>query len=169
MKIFHYFILTVLYFLSYTAYAYNLSLTTYANDSRMLAIPTIKVGNMWYNNLVIQLDTIQVISYGSKSSASLPEDCAPITRSGFGAIQVGMTLDQVDAVLGCQHFPLYLRDLNNYIAVPEWITVQWGASGYAEIAVIFDRDGKFVVNPFHGNSTGFKSCSFFTCQRLGLL
>ena len=82
--------------------------STFDLDSRYLTLPSVQVGNTIYNNLVIRIDSLAVISVGSVTTAPPPSSAAKCTAANFtiakfNQIAVGMTVDQVTNLLGCQY------------------------------------------------------------------
>lgn len=123
---------------------------TYDETSRQLTVPTVRIGDRWYNNLVVRIDSAELVAYSSTSRAdTLPEAgrCPhQLKQSQLAAIAPGMTLDQVDTIVGCQHAPLFYGEpITSGAPDPVDVTVQWWGSGLSYILVTFDREGKQVV------------------------
>lgn len=82
---------------------------TYDQATHTLHVPTLVVGNTRYNDLVVKVDSVTLVSASSQSKASGP-GAAPaictmnlLTEAKLDQIKLGMSLEQVNQILGCQY------------------------------------------------------------------
>jgi hypothetical protein len=83
-----------------------LATDTFDTNSNQLTVPAIQIGDTVYNNVVIQLKDFAVLSAGT-STVVAPSQLPACTMTNFNAqaydtISLGMTVDQVSQVVGCQ-------------------------------------------------------------------
>jgi len=82
---------------------------TYDQATHTLRIPTLVVGNTRYNDLVVKVDNATLVSASSQSKASgpgaVPAICTMslLTEAKLDKIKLGMSLEQVNQILGCQY------------------------------------------------------------------
>lgn len=160
-------LILVAYIATISCIAKSNELVAYDEASRELTVPYVILGGVRYNNLVVKLDVVTVVSVDSTSKASgpeaVPEKCtsANISQSRFDAIQIGMTLDDVNSIIGCQYTPFLPQGwLNQNAQLNDFILVRWDDGGFSSIQVVFDVKGKTVRYPTSGNI--FKYGSFLT-------
>lgn len=118
----------------------------YDATKNTLTLPTITIGDRNYNNLIITIDKVTVISANSSSFVSganaLPAVCPEISLAKYNDIKTGMTLDQVNAALGCQYSNKgglgddYASSGYNYTTFA-WLN---GGDPLRTINVYFDKD-----------------------------
>jgi hypothetical protein len=87
--------------LSFLAFSTPNHADSYDPVTNLLTINSIQVGNTLYSNVVVTVGSI--ISIGSAT----PVGCTAsnITRTALNAITVGMSLEQVNQVIGCAYDP----------------------------------------------------------------
>lgn len=89
---------------------------TFDPATNTLTIDSVTViGNRVYSNVVIRLDEFTVLGVGSSTpiDTGVSETCDSdnFTNDKFNAIQVGMTTDQVNQVIGCKFSPNFTTEL----------------------------------------------------------
>ncbi len=133
-----------------------------ANTGR-LTIDSIQVGNTVYTGVVITIGS--VISVGGSKAASstatgstVATTCAAgnFTTAAFNAIQEGMSVSQVNQIMGCQYTPsLTLRGSN-------YLTNSWSVPGtMTYIQVWFDTSGATVTRLYPSTAIPFKTAVGF--------
>lgn len=129
---------------------------SYDAATRYLTIPSVRVGDTVFSDLVIRLDGIAVISVGATAPAtsSVTDTCAAanFTTARFNAIALGMSLDQVNQVMGCKNNPSLTLRASQYVA-HGWNNIP------ALIMVWFNPDGTKVTGV--SGSDSFKTSSGF--------
>jgi len=111
----------------------------YDSGTRYLTLPNVTVGPATYTDVVIRLDTFAVISVGGSAGTGVA--CIPgtLTASKFNAISVGMTLTQVNQLLGCQYTASGMGGTTFYTRY-----IWMSADGAVVFTVIFDATGSFI-------------------------
>lgn len=124
--------------------------STYDVKTNQLTIPSVRVGDTQYNYLVIRLDNVTAVSAESFSKAggvgALPQVCTygtDFTPEKLAKIKVGLTLEQVNQILGCQYIPALYRITDNDRKVVG-TSARWTADGFRNLTVSFDVKGQFV-------------------------
>lgn len=84
--------------------------TGYDVQKNILTIPSIELDGVRHNFAKVRIVSVEVVDVGVVSQA--PADlhvCVPgvdpITQEKLNAIQIGMTLDEVNQIMGCQYNP----------------------------------------------------------------
>ena len=100
----HKYFITLLLFFSASA----LAIDTFDESTNILTIDAVVVEGIQYNNVVVRLNAFDVISVGSSTPAddgTVAETCtdANFTLAKYNAITEGMTLDQVNQIIGCKN------------------------------------------------------------------
>lgn len=116
---------------------------TFDPATNMLRVPSIQVGNVIYSNLVYRVDAGQVISVGVAQNANaIADSCSGgnITLANLNAVQLGMSMEQVQAVIGCRADPIYT--VRSQLASH----YTWMADGNKSITVYFDPAGTLVTS-----------------------
>lgn len=123
----------------------------YDAGKNTLTLPTITVGDRNYNNLVIAIDKVTVVSAKSSSLVSganaQPAVCPEIKLAQYNSIQAGMTLDQVNATLGCQYSNKGGLGDDYAASGYNYTTFAWSNGGdpLRTINVYFDKDAALVT------------------------
>ncbi len=154
--------ITLLLFFSASA----LAVDTYDETTNILNIDAVVVDGIQYNNVVLRLYGFDVISVGSSvpiDDGTVAETCsdANFTIARYDAITEGMTLDQVNQIIGCKSDP------HGTIITGAFVIRGWDngllpiTGGYKQITVTFDSTTGNIVKAPSG-STAFKG-------RLGFL
>ena len=129
---------------------------SYDAATRYLTIPSVRVGDTVFSDLVIRLDGIAVISVGATAPATstVTDTCtvANFTTAKFNAIALGMSLDQVSQVMGCKNNPGLTQRASQYV-VYAWNSIP------AMIMVWFNPDGTKVTGILGSDS--FKTSAGF--------
>lgn len=115
---------------------------TFNESTRYLTLPSVTVGVTTYNNVVVRLDSFAVVSVGSVGNAGgIAATCGGgnLTLSKFNAIAIGMSLAQVNQLLGCQYAADYVQR-SSFFTAYTWVSLNSGAFIY----VYFDPAGNFV-------------------------
>lgn len=133
----------------------NAQTANYDATTRYLSIPSIRVGDTVYSDLVIRLDGMTLISVGAAVAAgpTVAERCGAsnFTTAKFNAITVNMTVDQVNQVMGCKYNSTLTQRNTSYL-VYVW------DYGQSMVAVYFDPDGTratFYAGIIFKMATGF--------------
>jgi hypothetical protein len=95
--------ITLLLFFSASA----LAIDTFDETTNILTIDSVVLEGIQYNNVVVRLNAFDVISVGSSApvdDGTVAETCtdANFTLARYDAIIEGMTLDQVNQIIGCK-------------------------------------------------------------------
>ena len=111
---------------------------TYDGASRYFTLPSVAVGDTTYLNVVIRLDGFAVISV-SGTGGSVAATCSTgmLTLAKFNAVALGMSLAQVDQLMGCQNTTA-LTTRSSLLTTYTWF------AGGALIIVYFDPTGSVV-------------------------
>jgi hypothetical protein len=115
---------------------------TYNAANNQLTVDSVQVGNTIYTGVVVTVGNVLAIGGSKPATSPVAATCtaANFTLAAYNAIQTGMTVDQVNQIIGCQYLPsLTVRYAN-------FVVYQWGAVGLAaHIAVYFDATGTVVT------------------------
>lgn len=126
-----------------------------------LAMGSIIVGNQRYFNVHVDLNQFTVL--GVESSRSLAdganEICGAenITTDKYDAIQLGMSLEQVNQVLGCKSNG-YQDTSYDYVLKESFVTISWTYAtdlGFKFILVHFSDPN--LIASLYSDSNNFKS------------
>jgi hypothetical protein len=120
---------------------------TFDTSTNILTVPQVQIGQTLYNNVQVKLNNITVVSVGSTSPVSSGNVAATCSASNFStasynAITVGMTVAQVNQVMGCAY------DTSSTERTAEFIAYKWDdipARGLQFIQVFFDTSGSVVT------------------------
>jgi hypothetical protein len=127
----------------------------YNTNTNQLTIPSVQLGNTIYTNVVITLNNFTVNSVGgSQPLGNVSATCSisNFSTSIYNAIQSGMTLAQVNQIIGCQpDASATLR--STAFVLYTWIVITQG--GHESIQVYFDPTGT-VATPI-GNTLKMSS------------
>lgn len=129
---------------------------TYNAANGQLLLPTITVGGVAYTNVIVTIGSI--ISVNAPPPAPVAATCTPanFTLAALNAITVGMTLAQVNQVIGCANFSAMTARQVNYVLYG-WAAT--GLGGGQLIQVYFDASGTIVTQL--AGLTYFKSSQGF--------
>lgn len=118
---------------------------TYDTGTRQLTLPSVRVGNTIYTDVVLRLDSFAILGVGGVGTPDVPATCpnASLTYSKFNAVANGMSLAQVNQIMGCQPNPTYTQQ-TTYYRVYIWFS----ADGTSGIGVFFDPAGNAVSSDF---------------------
>jgi len=113
---------------------------SYDGSTRYLTLPSVTTGGTTYSNVVIRLDSFSIISVGG-SGGSVAATCSPgmLTLAKFNAVAAGMTLAQVNQLMGCQY---YAPQVVRTTLFTEYVWVTTDAAAFIEVT--FDPSGSFV-------------------------
>lgn len=82
---------------------------TFDSNTNVLTLDSVTVGNQIFTNVIVRLDQYNVISVGSSQPMQSSENtiCGSdnFTPESYNAIQIGMSLDQVNQIIGCNFDP----------------------------------------------------------------
>jgi len=67
-----------------------------------LTLPSIEVSGLTYRNVVIRLDSFAVVSVGPQAVTCTSQH---LNSAKYSALQLGMSLSQVNAIIGCDDDP----------------------------------------------------------------
>lgn len=128
---------------------------TYEAASQQLTLPSVQVGGTTYSNVVIRLDSFAVLAVGGTSSGgTVAATCTSsnFTVAKYNAIQAGMTLQQVNEVIGCEPNP------TSTVRGQDFVHYTWNTSSspYMSIGAYFVADGSRVQSgQYFKSSSGF--------------
>jgi hypothetical protein len=131
-------------FVSVNAWAID----TFEATTSLLKIDAVVINGVQYNNVVLKLKDVDLVSVGSSAPyGAVSDTCSAsnITTANFNAITVGMTLDQVNQTIGCKYDPGASVNSQSYI-VRYWRETALGS--LACIIVWFDPAGNIVTSYF---------------------
>ena len=116
------------------------AIDTYDNNSSILTLDSVVVNGTQYNNVTVLVVDPVVLSIGSQQTY-IPATCSNnnLTTTNFNAIQVGMTLNQVNTIIGCQNDP------SGTYRSAACLTYVWHDQNRS-IYVLFDLNGYRVLN-----------------------
>ena len=116
------------------------AIDTYDYNSSILTLDSVVVNGTQYNNVTVLLVDPVVLSIGSQQTY-IPATCSNnnLTTTNFNAIQVGMTLNQVNTIIGCQNDP------SGTYRSAACLTYVWHDQNRS-IYVLFDLNGYRVLN-----------------------
>jgi len=116
------------------------AIDTYDNNSSVLTLDSVVVNGTQYNNVTVLVVDPVVLSIGSQQTY-IPATCSNnnLTTTNFNAIQVGMTLNQVNTIIGCQNDP------SGTYRSAACLTYVWHDQNRS-IYVLFDLNGYRVLN-----------------------
>lgn len=119
------------------------ALDTFDPASKNLTIPSVQVGGTVYTNVVLRLDSFAVISVGGSQAPTVSEVCSKSNFSNqiFNAINLGMTLSQVNSTIGCMYTPSRTGRSSTFTSYT-WTVVEQALA----IVVYFDANGNLVTN-----------------------
>lgn len=151
---------------------------TYDVAKRQLTIPNIVIGDTTYMGLVVRINSVDVVDAGgnfkSSGSGALPTQCpASIPKANYDKIAMGMSVDQVNKLIGCQFSrKSYSADFTYNPGQPDTLTLIWsmGEDRVRDISVIFDPLGRRVTptsgDPADPNPNAFYKAVTFSEQTL---
>jgi hypothetical protein len=137
---------------------FALAVDNYDPVTKILTIDAVTLGNTKYLNVTIRLDQFQVLGVGSAIPIDgVADSCTPemFTIDKFNTIQPGMTLDQVNQVIGCKFDP---GSIVRAGAVVNYTWASNGSSGVRLISVYFDASTNKVTSTL---GSSFKSSAGF--------
>jgi hypothetical protein len=119
----------------------------YNEASRNLTIPTIRLGLTTFTNLVVRLDTIALVSVDPAPS-TVADKCtaANFSADKYNAIVPGLTLAQVNTLMGCR-----LNTTKTRRSTLGYTTYVWqddtnaNTSFSTNMEIYFDGDGAKVA------------------------
>ena len=116
------------------------AIDTYDYNSSILTLDSVVVNGTQYNNVTVLVVDPVVLSIGSQQTY-IPATCSNnnLTTTNFNAIQVGMTLNQVNTIIGCQNDP------SGTYRSAACLTYVWHDQNRS-IYVLFDLNGYRVLN-----------------------
>lgn len=123
---------------------------TYDQTTHTLKIPSLVVGDTRYNDLIVQVGNVTFVSSSSASKANgpnaAPAICAigTLTLAALDKIKIGMTLEQVNQMLGCQYGMRQLFQMQPTTKPAQEYT--W-RSGLSSITVSFSPTADAVAPP----------------------
>ncbi len=130
-----------------TSASTSLSIDTY-DTSQKIYITAVNVNGVQYNNVVIKLNNFSVISVGSSQPVIVSDSwTTPLTRDQYNAIAVGMTMNQVEQLLGCKYVPSNQAGQAGQIAENQGAQV---LSGCKYVPPLTSPVGNLVANNFLG-------------------
>jgi hypothetical protein len=114
------------------------------SDSGILTIPSVKVGDIYVYDAQLRLNnagSFDLVGYSLSPSNGVfvDDECRDkhITLEKYQQIKSGMTLEQVNSIVGCKG--------QLFTATPLFTIYNWSEGGYPEIQVVINSDG--VFNP----------------------
>lgn len=135
---------------------FALAVDNYDPVTKILTIDAVTLGGTKYLNVTIRLDQFQVLGVGSAVPIDgIADICSPemFTVDKYNTIQPGMSLDQVNQVIGCKFDPgsiVRVNPLVNY----SWRNIDSGRF----ISVHFDASTNQVTGSL---GSSFKSSAGF--------
>lgn len=123
--------------------------------TRQLTLPVVLLGSTNFKNVIVRLDQFEVLYVGGAEpvgSASATGQCttANFTREKFYGIVGGMTVQQVNTLMGCAYNPAYT------ISMPYFLQFTWQAvDGPANISLSVDTSGTRVLASDTKQASGF--------------
>ncbi len=116
------------------------AIDTFDSNSNVLTLDSVVVGGTLFHNVTVLLDSYYVLSVGS-SEQYIPDACGPdsLTTTHYNMIQVGMTLDQIDSIVGCKY------DAGNIYRTASNLTYVWRFQNRT-LYVLFDLNGYRSLN-----------------------
>jgi len=131
---------------------------TFDLSTRTLVLPSVQVGNTVYHGVTIRMDNFTVLGVTSSSAVNtVSATCSTLafTSAKYSAIRIGMTIQEVKNLLGCEYAGYYTTRTNTNVRYV------WATSNFsANIAVYFDITGEYVYG-INGSTTVFKTASGF--------
>ncbi|GAB1385154.1 hypothetical protein MASR1M59_03020 [Melaminivora sp.] len=126
---------------------------TYDPATQILTVPSIEIAGVRFNFVELKITGNEVVRFSSssQSTAGLPRICDPytgVTQRNFNKIQNGMTLDDVNRLLGCQYKPPVqtLEEACNHTCGPySFRAYTWVANG-PFVVVNFDKQTGLSVS-----------------------
>ena len=127
--------------------------TGYDVEQNILTVPSIELEGVRYNFPKVRIVSVEVIDTGIVSQA--PADLHvcfsgidSITQEKLDAIQIGMTLDEVNQIIGCQYNPPALSIHDNCTGCADYSfePFSWGFGMSNVISVHIDNITHRVVN-----------------------
>lgn len=156
-QLFLLFLLLTSGFSSVTAAAGN----TFDPATNTLTMDSVTVtGDRVYSNVVIRIDQFTVLGVGSSTpidgGGGISETCGAgnFTIDKYNAIQVGMSLNQVNQTIGCKFSPEFTNRVEGIAVVHKWVH---STNGTPFLMVFFD-ESSLTVTPMDGTfkiSSGF--------------
>lgn len=146
-----------LLFLAVAAFALPLSspADTFDGGTGVLSIPSVTVGTNTYVNVLVRLDRYAVLAAtGPVSGGGVPCDgAANLSYAKVSAVGVGMTLDQVSQVLGCDFNPSQTATVGGLVrymwATPSldvWVKVFFNAATL-KVSSLVDTSKIGIIHP----------------------
>lgn len=131
--------------------------TGYDVQQNILTIPSIVLEGVRYNFPKVRILSVEVIDAGIVSQAPAElHVCVPgvdaITREKLNMIQMGMTLDEVNQIMGCQYNPPAnsINDSCTGCVDHSFEVFNWGFGMSNVISVYIDNTTHRVVNKSSG-------------------
>lgn len=126
---------------------------SYDTTTNRLTIDSVQIGNTVYTGVVVTIGSVIRVAGTKQATSTVATTCSAsnFTTSAFNAIQEGMSVAQVNQVMGCQYTPSQTLRGSNYL------TYTWGVSGtMTYIQVWFDSSGTTVTRSYPDASIPFK-------------
>jgi hypothetical protein len=128
---------------------------TYDSSTKYLTLPTISADGLTYNNVVVRLDSVAVISPGtpgtsgtsgtSGTGAPAAAICT-VNFTTYNSISLGMTRAQVNQIVGCANDPGYT------LVDPNFTALVWKDSNRLLLVYFDNATGNIVTSPTADNS-----------------
>ncbi len=118
-----------------------LATDTFDATTSILNIDAVILNGVKYNNVVIQLTGFNLISIGSYAPVTVSATCSTaFSIAQYNAITVGMTMGQVEQVLGCQYTPSGTYTVGNNAVANTWEYSNFSVTPavFEQITVYFD-------------------------------
>lgn len=127
--------------------------TGYDVQQNILTIPSIELDGVRYNFPKVRIISVEVIDTGIVSQAPAElhicvRNVDAITKEKLNAIQVGMTLDEVNQIMGCQYNPPINSIVDNCTGCADssFELFTWGPGLSNMISVHIDNSTHRVVD-----------------------
>lgn len=123
--------------------------------TRQLTLPVVRLGGTNFLNVTVRLDQFEVLGVGATEPVEPPPaagQCttANFTREKFYGIVGGMTVQQVNTLMGCAYNPAYT------ISMPYFLQFTWQAvDGPASMSLSVDTSGTRVLASDTKQASGF--------------
>lgn len=145
--------LSVLLFLS--SYHAGISqANTFDLLTNILTMDSVIVNGLEYPNVVVRIDQFSVLGVGSSApdESKISETCTEtnITKDKFDKIQIGMSINQVTQIIGCQ---VSYSDFGSF----SWRSDGQGTQLYSHIYVVADlKEGNYFINGYSSDGQPVK-------------
>lgn len=134
--------------------------TGYDVQQNLLTVPSLQIDGVRYNFPKVRILSVEVVDTGiiSQAPAAL-HICVPgadaITQSKLDLIKIGMTLDDVNQIMGCQYNPPFNSINDSCANCPDhsFEIFNWGFGMSNVISVNIDNTTRRVVNKSSGMFT----------------